>query len=174
MNKSAAIVGLYAAVISGCASGTRTAVVPAASASTAQRFESLKQLAGRWEMSMPAGEAPAVCEFKVIAGGSTLVETMFPGQPHEMINMYTVDGDAIVATHYCAAGNQPHMKLAGGSATDFPFVSTGVTNLHSRDEDHMMDVRIVMHTPDHVTTSWRGQQKGKVGEHAVFDFKRVK
>ncbi len=48
-----------------------------------------------------------------------------------MINMYHLDGDDLVLTHYCAGGNQPHMKLDRASATSgklqFDFI--GGTNL---------------------------------------------
>ena len=59
-------------------------------------FEKLESLAGTWDATTltPDGE-------------KTTVETMFAGTQHEMINMYTVDGDALIATHYCSAENQP-------------------------------------------------------------------
>ncbi len=163
-----------AAVLPGCASSSTRQYVPAAGEATVARFEAMKKLAGRWETAAPPGGQPAVCEFKVIAGGSVLVETMFPGAPHEMINTYSVDGDSIIATHYCAAGNQPRMTLTPGGGTDFAFVSTGVTNLHSATEDCMLDVRIVMDGPDRYKATWRGREKGKIGEHAVFEMTRKK
>ena len=41
-------------------------------------------------------------EYRVTASGTMVIETMFAGEPHEMINMYTVDGDSLIATHYCS------------------------------------------------------------------------
>ena len=42
-------------------------------------------------------------EFRVTSAGSVVQETMFPGSDHEMVNMYSVDGDKLLMTHYCAA-----------------------------------------------------------------------
>ncbi len=38
---------------------------------------------------------------------------MYPGMEHEMTNMYTLDGNTLVMTHYCAGGNQPRMRATG-------------------------------------------------------------
>ena len=85
---------------------------------TAQEgFEQLKGLAGTWE-GEPEGEgAEAEAETKeagvvkheiqVSAAGTVVMETMAPGTDHEMINMYHLDGEDLVLTHYCAGGNQP-------------------------------------------------------------------
>ena len=51
--------------------------------------------------------------FHVTAANSVVIETMFPGSDHEMVNTYHIDGDNLVMTHYCAMGNQPHLKLVG-------------------------------------------------------------
>jgi hypothetical protein len=44
-----------------------------------------------------------------------------------MITMYTVDGDSIVATHYCAGDNQPTLRLdaakSKGDELVFDFVN---------------------------------------------------
>ena len=34
-----------------------------------------------------------------------------------MINMYTVDGDSLIATHYCSGQNQPVLKLNAAKST---------------------------------------------------------
>ena len=174
MKRQLSVLAVAGLSLVGCASSQRLEVVPKPSQATVARFEAMKKLNGRWEAVTPMEGMSPVCEFKVIAGGSTIVETMFPGSTHEMINTYTINGDSIVATHYCALGNQPHMKLLAGSDTDFLFASTGVSNLHSKTQDYMMDVHITLAGPDRYTAKWRGQTGGKVGEHAVFEMKRVK
>src|SRR5688572_21616523 len=81
-------------------------------------FEKLKGLAGTWSANMleEDGELTTV-EYRVTGGGSVVMETMFAGQPHEMINMYTVDGDSLIATHYCSGQNQPVLKLNAAKST---------------------------------------------------------
>jgi hypothetical protein len=63
------------------------------------------------------------------------METMFVGQPHEMINMYSVDGDSLIATHYCSGQNQPVLKLNAEKSTAdqlvFDFVKVTGANTKS-------------------------------------------
>src|SRR5262249_24847095 len=87
-------------------SGSRTPL-PANSA-----FEKMKKLAGTWlaadEDGKPTDQVMSI--IKVTAGGSAVHETIFPGQPQEMVSIYTVDGPDLVMTHYCVLGNQPRLK----------------------------------------------------------------
>src|SRR5215813_15072481 len=75
-------------------------------------LEKMKKLAGTWLLAdsdgKPTDQVASV--IKVTAGGSAVHETLFPGQPHEMISIYTVDGGDLIMTHYCVLGNQPRMK----------------------------------------------------------------
>ena len=83
------------------------------------------------------------------------METVFEGQPHEMVTLFTIEGDTLVLTHFCALGNQPCMRAR---ATDnpaeivFDFVSAG--NLASPDEMHMHDAHYRFPGPDQLESSW--------------------
>lgn len=110
------IVGIAAAAvfIGGCASGKHTRSDVVAKASETQTNELLgkvKTLEGEWTLTGPDGQ-PGSIVFKTSSAGSVVRETMFPGQPHEMTNVYHMDGPTCVVTHYCAAGNQPRMRAA--------------------------------------------------------------
>jgi hypothetical protein len=82
-------------------------------------FAKIKSLAGKHDVNLmtPDGEKSTI-EYKISANGSAVFETMFAGQPHEMITVYTVDGDSVLATHYCSGGNQPIMRLNLAKSTD--------------------------------------------------------
>src|SRR5471030_2984942 len=75
-------------------------------------LEKMKKLAGTWLLADKDGKPTdeVASAIKVTAGGSVVHETLFPGQPHEMISVYTVDGADLIMTHYCVLGNQPRMK----------------------------------------------------------------
>ena len=75
-------------------------------------LERLKKLAGTWVEADKDGKPTdkVVSVVKVTAAGSAVTETIFPGQPQEMISVYHRDGADLVMTHYCALGNQPRMK----------------------------------------------------------------
>src|SRR5262249_6635714 len=57
-------------------------------------LEKMKKLAGTWLLAdkdgKPTDQVASI--IKVTAGGSAVHETHFPGQPHEMVSVYTVDG----------------------------------------------------------------------------------
>src|SRR3954454_3288374 len=91
--------------------GDKTAVkLPSPAANAA--LEKMKKLAGTWLLADKDGKATdqVASIIKVTAGGSVVHETLFPGQPMEMISIYTTDGPDLVMTHYCVLGNQPRMK----------------------------------------------------------------
>src|SRR5277367_5888702 len=75
-------------------------------------LEKMKKLAGTWVAADKDGKPTdqVVSVIKVTAGGSAVHETLFPGQPMEMMSVYTADGPDLLMTHYCVLGNQPRMK----------------------------------------------------------------
>lgn len=128
-------------------------------------FASLKALAGEW--SGPDGKK---VEYKVTAGGSVVQETLFPGQPHEMVSMYHLDGDTLRMTHYCGAGNQPRTKFdpKNSTAEHLVFLFDGGTNLDPARDAHMHEGRITIKDKTHIETEWDGYEKGKkAGSHKV-------
>src|SRR5690349_20515344 len=73
-------------------------------------FNRLASLKGEW-----IGEAFGVKTtliYTLTANGSTLMEQCRPAYEHEMITMFTIDGDHLLATHYCSAKNQPQMATS--------------------------------------------------------------
>src|SRR5579883_2809635 len=85
---------------------------PLPAAPTNAGLEKMKKLAGTWVAADADGKPTdqVVSVIKVTAGGSAVHETLFPGQPQEMVSVYTADGPDLVMTHYCVLGNQPRMK----------------------------------------------------------------
>lgn len=76
-------------------------------------FELLKRLVGTWEGDGPEGPMRAI--YSLTGMGSAVVETFYPDGPHNgsestMSSVYHMDGDELMLTHYCGAGNQPRMK----------------------------------------------------------------
>jgi hypothetical protein len=118
-------------------------------------FEKLKGLAGTWDANMMTadGEKTKVI-YEVSANGTVVQETSFAGSAHEMITMYTLDGDSIVATHYCAGDNQPTLRLnAAKSKADelvFDFVNVRGRNIKS----HINGLTVKFGTDGKVEQSW--------------------
>ncbi len=76
----------------------------------ADAFVALSGLQGRWEGEFSNGRKHTV-DYRLSAGGSVLVETWTLGPGRESITMYHLDGDRLLATHYCPQGNQPRLTL---------------------------------------------------------------
>src|SRR4051812_1306547 len=76
----------------------------AGSPTTHPTLERLKKLAGRWGAADESGKPTdkVVSVIKVTAAGSAVQETLFPGEPMEMVSFYHRDGADVVMTHYCA------------------------------------------------------------------------
>src|SRR4051794_18765367 len=89
--------------------GEQRVVSTATPTQKAALIDRVKSLAGTWEMVRHDGTKDTVV-YQVSSNGSAVREVMFPGSKQEMTNMYTMDGSDLLMTHYCAMGNQPHMR----------------------------------------------------------------
>jgi hypothetical protein len=138
-----------------------------------EAFDRLASLEGKW-----AGEAFGVKTtliYSLTANGSTLMEQCRPEKGHEMITMFTVDGDHLIATHYCSAKNQPQMATATITDAQKPlaFSLVRVTGLKSPDDFHNTGLTVIQEDNDHLTQEWSYQSKDKTGKN-VFHFTRAR
>lgn len=148
-----------------------TSLVTLAADTTTARFDNLKALAGDWTMS--GGDGSVAANYRVTASGSAVVETLFPGTPHEMVTVYTIDKGDVVLTHYCDVGNQPHMKaVRGGDAKSIAFKFDGGGNIKSPNDGHMHEATFAFKDADHITSTWQFYKDGRPGEKADFNLVR--
>ena len=92
-----------------------------------------------------------------------------------MITMFTVDGDHLIATHYCSAKNQPQMATSTITSVQEPlaFSLVRVTGLKSPDDFHNTGLTVIQEDNDHLTQEWSYEFKGKAGKN-IFRFTRVR
>jgi hypothetical protein len=138
-------------------------------------FKRIKTLVGTWkgktveeeksghEKGDQKHDAETTVIYKLTGAGSALVETQFPDSNHEMVSVYHLDGDDLRMTHYCAAGNQPRVKLdrANSTADEFVFVFDGGTNLNPEKDMHIHGVKITFDKDGGITSAWDGFMGGK-------------
>jgi hypothetical protein len=120
-------------------------------------LERLKKLAGTWVAADKDGKPTdkVVSVVRVTAAGSAVHETLFPGQPHEMVSIYHRDGKDLVMTHFCALGNQPRMKADPKSPPNqIHWLFAGGTNLDPAKDMHMHEGTITFVDDDHI--EWCG------------------
>lgn len=147
-------------------------------------LEQLKSLSGTWT-GTPEGEgeeAEAEAEaaggvthtFEVSAAGTVVMETMNPGTEHEMINMYHLDGEELVLTHYCAGGNQPTMQMNRETSTAMSLVFdfTGGTNLDPAVDQHIHSAVIAI-SEEGLRSEWLGYAGGEPAGKMTFHLSRA-
>lgn len=126
-------------------------------------FERLKQMAGEWEGKSTKGWVEKI-SYKVIAGGSCVLESSFDAHPNEqMVTLFHMDVDRLLLTHYCVAKNQPRLMLTAATQdlSEMTFTFLDGTNLPSRDRGHMDKVVFRFAGPDRFTSQWTWYQDGK-------------
>lgn len=129
-------------------------------------FERLKGLAGEWQGATMSPDGPVTPDsFRVTAAGSVVMETMFAGTDHEMVNVFHMEGPDLVVTHYCAAGNQPRMRYAaeksGPDRMVFDFA--GGTNFDPAKDKHIHSTTLTFNG-DKLESDWSSLDQGKEGE----------
>src|SRR5271165_3626385 len=130
-------------------------------------LEKMKKLVGTWLAADKDGKPTdqVVSIIKVTAGGSAVHETLFPGQPMEMVSVYTAEGPDLVMTHYCVLGNQPRMKADPKSpANQICFKFAGGTNLDPTKDKHMHEATLTFVDDDHIELTgiaWEGGAPAK-------------
>ena len=126
-------------------------------------LEKMKKLAGTWMVADKDGKATdqVASIIKVSAGGSAVVETLYPGQPMEMVSVYTADGADLVMTHYCVLGNQPRLKADPKSPSNqIVFKFTGGGNLDPAKDKHMHDATLTIVDEDRIEIAGTGWENG--------------
>lgn len=132
-------------------------------------FEKLKGLAGEWDGKGGSGgqSIPAAVTYRSASNGTIVTEVLFAGTDHEMMTVYYLQGNDLVATHYCAAGNQPRFKLdlAKSTPTELAFSFDGGTNFDPAKDGHIHDGRIAFTGDGKLDSSWAfyagGEKKGE-------------
>jgi hypothetical protein len=136
-------------------------------------FDTLKALTGNWEGKNNQGQTLRV-SFRETAGGSALLSEIHGDGPENMISMIHLDGDRLLMTHYCGAGNQPRMKATlAPDAKSVVFDYIDATNLASADAGHMQHVVFAMPDADHHTEEWTFLDHGKEMKE-LFTLQRAK
>ncbi len=154
------------------------AALPAADAPNAA-WTRLQALAGDWKGTYSGpdaqGAGPVRISYRLVSNGTSLLETLESGHDTSMITVYHPDGPRIMATHYCAAGNQPRMAATnlgdGGRTLAFSFLD--VSNVTDPDGEIMRSLVITFQDPDHFSQAWTSRAKGQ--DHVgTFSYARVK
>ena len=149
-----------------------------------QSFDKLKTLAGSWEGHVTTVPQQADIDGKLMhvslratsMGNALMHEMTGAGRPDDPITMLYVDGDRLLLTHYCDAGNRPRMvgKMSpDGRTVEFDFLDIA----GSTEYGHMHHAVFTVIDATHHTEDWTFIVEGKQGPAPVrahFDLQRTK
>ncbi len=142
---------------------------------SAARLEQIKRLAGEWVLADAAKDEAdeVVAVYKITAGRSAVIETLFPGSDREMITVFYQHHDDLMLTHFCSLGNQPRMKAErGGDPKTLTFRFTDGTNLRTDKDAYMRVLKLTFVDDDRLKAEWTLFDKGSEQSVKTFDLKR--
>jgi hypothetical protein len=145
-----------------------------------QSFDQLKSLAGSWEGRVTTVPRQAEIEGKLMQvslrvtsmGNALMHEMTGAGRPDDPITMLYLDGDRLMLTHYCDAGNRPRMtgKMSpDGKTVEFEFLDVAGSTQYG----HMHHAVFTSIDANHHTEDWTFMQGDKM-IHAHVDLQRSK
>jgi hypothetical protein len=150
--------------------------------SAAQKsFDQIKNLAGSWEGRISTVPPQAEIDGKlmqvslrVTSMGNALVHEMTgDGRPDHPVTMVYLDGDRLLLTHYCDAGNRPRMvgkTSPDGKTVEFDFLDVAGGTQYG----HMHHAVFTAVDANHHTEEWTYMQPGDKPVRAHVDLQRTK
>ena len=139
------------------------------------QWESIKSLVGEWDGYTMEGENKyeGHVSIRMTGDGSAVMHWMDAGTPHEMVTMFHMDKENLMATHYCAAHNQPRFQaVASADPKKVVFEFKDGTNIRPGDS-YMRGLAITLVDADHHNEDWGYDANGKV-ETSTFYMTRTK
>lgn len=145
--------------------------------SSSPELERIKALQGKWvsKTSMFGTKDQEVfTEYSITAGGSAVLEKIFPGTPQEMVSVYYDDDSGKLAmTHYCIMKNRPHFILAKSEPNLIKLDVTKIEGLKSKDQPSMGAITIKFVDGNNFISSCEGSNDDKK-DPMTMRFTRVK
>ena len=135
-------------------------------------FEKLKTLAGSWDGSI-IGLSTHMTIRVTSSGNAILHEATGPGRADNPITMFYVDGDRLLLTHYCDAGNRPRMAAKvspDGKIVEFDFVDLAGSTQYG----HMHHVVFTIIDANRHIEDWTYMMPGDKPVRVHMDLQRTK
>ena len=153
---------------------------PVAQSDAQKPFDKLKALAGSWEAHVTTVPQEASIEGKLMQvslrvtsmGNALMHEMTAAGRPDDPITMLYLDGDRLLLTHYCDAGNRPRMagKMSpDGKTVEFEFLDVAGSTQYG----HMHHALFTVLDANHHIEDWT-YMAGDKPIHAHVDLQRTK
>jgi hypothetical protein len=171
MNKMVGLAGLF--FLAAAATAGPAAPKPEGKVDAGAAFSRLQSLVGEWRVESARGRGHS--QFQAIAGGSVVLERFTESNGTEMLTAYHLDGDKLVLTHYCMAGNEPHMvaEKFDPASGQLNFAFAGGSNIGA-ETGHMHDAAFRLISNDRFDAKWNFVEGGKLKFSEDIHYTRVK
>ena len=125
---------------------TAPAVEPAAP------WAHLKTLVGTWQRTdaSTAAQKAFRIRYRLISADTALVEEFGDPAKQPTQTVFHPDGSRLLATHYCAQGNQPRLQLRIDAHDTMVFEFLDATNLRSASDSHLVRLTFRWRDADHL------------------------
>jgi hypothetical protein len=144
-------------------------------------FNKLKTLAGSWEGTVTTQPPSPEIDNKLIhaslrvtsMGNAIMHEMTGAGRPDDPITMLYLDGQRLLLTHYCDAGNRPRMVARtspDGQTVTFDFLDV----VGSTQYGNMHDAAFTSIDANHHSEAWTWMAPDGKPVHVRFDLQRKK
>jgi phage tail protein X len=151
-------------------------------------FDQMKTLAGNWEGPVTvvppqpdmSSDKPIHVSLRTTSRGNALVHEMQEAGTLEdttrydhPVTMFYLEGDRLLLTHYCDAGNRPRMTAkssADGKTIEFDFLDVAGSTQYG----HMQHAVFTVIDANHHIEDWTFMMPGDKPVHAHLDLQRTK
>jgi hypothetical protein len=132
----------------------------AADAAPATDFSRLCAIAGEWQGGGAKGR-PFAVTYRMMSADTVLLETYGAGSGRETMTVFHPDQSRVMATHYCAQGNQPRLALQTAGPSRWVFTFLDATNLPDPSASHLVRLELVLTDASHLVRTETYLEKGK-------------
>jgi hypothetical protein len=145
-----------------------------------KNFDKLKTLSGSWQGTITTTPPQDEIQGKTVkislrttsTGNALMHEMTVAGRVDDPVTMLYLDGDRLMLTHYCDAGNRPRMVAKSspdGKTIEFDFLDVAGSTQYG----HMHHSLFTLIDANHHTEDWTFMA-GDNPVHAHFDLQRAK
>ena len=137
----------------------------AALGSSETAFETFRGFEGGWAIRSGRNSLPIQMTYEIGSKGSIVTE-----QFGKELSVFYRDGQSLLMTHFCNAGNQPRLRLReNGQPGVFEFEMFDITNLQSADADHVERViyRIIDDKTMYLEIVWKNGKSEKTEKYTL-------
>ncbi len=134
------------------------------------QWEKIKSLVGEWDGYITEGgkKLPTHISVRLTGDGSAVMHWMDAGTPHEMVTMFHMNQSELLATHYCAAHNQPRLRaVPSNQPTKVAFEFKDGTNIRTGDS-FMRQLVITFVDADRHNETWGYDNNGNIQAGTIY------